>query len=131
MAEVEERRRETVVNGDDRQVTQERVSSESSVGNKQTLSNIVWYIAGVILALLVIRFVLKLAGANPSSGFVEFIYGVSGIFVAPFTGIFSTPTAEGDVVRSVFETATVVAIIVYALVAWGISRLFTLNQKPR
>ncbi len=129
MDEVEERRKETVVNDGDRQVVQERVSTNTTVDTRQTSSNIVWYIAGVLLALLAIRFVLKLTGANPSSGFVDFIYTLSGVFVAPFRGIFSTPTAEGDIVRSVFETSTVVAIIVYALIAWGISRLFTLNKK--
>ena len=129
MAEIEERRKETVVNDGERQVVQERVSTDDTVDTRQTKSNIVWYIAGVLLVFLAIRFVLKLTGANPASGFVDFIYTLSGIFVAPFTSIFSTPTAEGDIVKSVFETGTVVAIVVYALIAWGISRLFTLDKK--
>ena len=129
MAEVEERRKETVVDDGDRQIVKERVSTDNTGDTRQNSSNIVWYIAGVLLALLAIRFVLKLTGANPESGFVDFIYTLSGVFVTPFAGIFSTPTAEGDIVKSVFETSTAVAIIVYALVAWGIARLFTLNKK--
>jgi len=79
--------------------------------------------------LLAFRFTLKLLGANPSSGFVDLIYSVTNVLVAPFTGIFSTPTAEGDIVSSVFETSTLVAIVVYALIAWGLVKLVNLNQR--
>lgn len=86
----------------------------------QTAGYFIYLIFGVLDALLVFRFIFKLLGANPSSGFVDFTYNLSAIFIAPFAGIFNTSLANGAVTTSVFEPATLVALIVYALLAWGI-----------
>lgn len=83
------------------------------------LSRIVYYVFGVIEVLLAMRFVLRLLGANPASGFVQFIYSLSAIFMAPFTAIFKTQTAAG----ATFEWSVIVAMVVYALIAWGIVAL--------
>ncbi len=64
-----------------------------------------------------------LLGANPRSGFTSFLYLFSGIFIAPFSGIFNPITTTGLVSRSVFDPATIVAMVIYALIAWGIVRL--------
>lgn len=90
-------------------------------------SRVVWFVAGVIIALLAFRFVLMLAGANRGSGFVDFIYNVSYPFAAPFFGIFNYHTTYGT---SRVELTTLVAIAVYALIAWGIERLLTI-RRPR
>ncbi|CAN5422818.1 hypothetical protein BH10PAT4_BH10PAT4_0610 [soil metagenome] len=84
---------------------------------------LVYYILGVVESLLILRLIFKLLGANPGSGFVSFIYSVSGFFLAPFTSIFPVATGEGVVTTSVLEPAVIVALIVYALIAWGISAL--------
>ena len=86
---------------------------------------IVYYIGGAIIALLVVRFVLALLGAAQGNPFVDFIYGLSSIFVWPFYGIFGEPTYGS----SQFESSTVVAIVVYALLTVGIGRLFTLGSR--
>ena len=94
---------------------------------------VVYFILGILEILLAFRFVLKLTGANPSSGFVDFIYSVSRIFVLPFNGIFHTSLAQGAETTSVFEPSTLVALIVYALVAWGIVKLIKISsgkQQP-
>jgi len=99
----------------------------------QTGGYIVYFIFGILEILLAFRFVLKLAGANPSSGFVDFIYSLSRIFVLPFNGIFHTSLAQGDVTTSIFEPSTLVALIVYALIAWGIVKLIQISsgkQQP-
>jgi hypothetical protein len=88
---------------------------------------IIWYIAGVLLVLLAFRFVLALLGANPNNGFANFIYTASHPFVAPFFSLFGYSLRYG-VTR--FETFTLVAMAVYAIVAWGLARLVTLN-RPR
>ncbi len=87
---------------------------------------IVWLIIGLINALIALRFILLLLGANQSAGFTEFIYWASAPFVAPFTGIFGEPTYG----QSVFEISSVLAIVVYLLVGWGIARLLTVG-RPR
>lgn len=85
----------------------------------------IWYILGVIEVLLAFRVVLKLLGANAFSGFTNFIYAVSGPFALPFAGILGT-TVSSD---SVFEWSTLIAMAVYAVVAYGIVALFQL-VKP-
>ncbi len=76
-------------------------------------------VAGVVEILLVFRFALRLLAANPENAFVSMIYAVTGPFVGPFVGIFGTPVYDG----SVFEPHAIVAILVYALLAWGLVRL--------
>jgi uncharacterized membrane protein len=130
MGEKEQTTKEVEVsNRNGTQVVRESTETDSTAETRLTLVNAIWLLLGILEVLLLFRFVLKLFGANPGSGFVEFVYTISGIFVAPFQAIFSTPTAEGDIVVSVFETGTVVAMVVYALVVWGITRLMTLNRR--
>jgi hypothetical protein len=73
--------------------------------------------------LLAFRLILKLAGANTYSAFVGLIYGLTGIFTMPFEGIFRRGFAQGAEVTSIFEPSTLVAIVVYAVLAWGIVKL--------
>ena len=106
---------------------------DTKASGSQTGAYIVYFIFGVVEILLAFRFVLKLAGANPSSGFVSFIYSITGFFVAPFKGIFHTSLSQGAETASVFDPATLIAIIVYALVAWGIVKLIKISsgkQQP-
>jgi hypothetical protein len=83
---------------------------------------IIWLALGVVEALLILRVTLKALGANPAAGFVQFVYNASALFVAPFQGIFPTPATA----RSVLELSALVAIVVYALIAWGIVRLLAI-----
>jgi len=84
---------------------------------------IVYYILGIIESLLILRLVFKALGANAESGFVSFIYSTSGFFITPFTSIFPVATGQGVTTVSILEPAVIVAIIVYALIAWGVSAL--------
>lgn len=109
--------------------TQVREVSERSVSGSTLAQRIIWYIAGILLALLAFRFVLTLLGANPNNAFANFIYETSQPFVSPFFGLFSYELEYGV---SRFEIFTLVAMAVYALVAWGLARLFTLKDpEPR
>jgi uncharacterized protein YggT (Ycf19 family) len=89
---------------------------------------IVWYIAGVLLVLLAFRFALALLGANPSNAFANFIYTTSHPFVSPFFSLFGYNLQYGV---SRVETYTLVAMAVYAVVAFGIGRLFHLASNSR
>jgi uncharacterized protein YggT (Ycf19 family) len=128
--ESEEKTKETqVAQEGNTKIVREKTSTASSAENRLTVINGIWLLLGIVEVVLAFRFVLKLFGANPNSGFVEFVYAITGPLTAPFRGIFSSPTAQGDVTTSVFETSTVVAIIVYAIIAWGITKLATLNKN--
>ncbi len=130
LQESEEKTKETEVSQKgDTQVVREKTSATSSDENRLTVINGIWLILGIVETLLAFRFVLKLFGANPDNGFVNFIYSISAPLDAPFRGIFTTPTAQGNVTTSVFETSIVVAMVVYALIAWGIVKLATLNKE--
>jgi uncharacterized membrane protein YciS (DUF1049 family) len=87
-------------------------------------TQVVWYILGLLEALLAFRFVLKLLGANPSAGFSNFIYTVSYLFAAPFLNVFNIMKVEGGV----FEWTTLLAMFVYWLIAWGIVKLFFMSK---
>jgi len=87
---------------------------------------IVWYVLGIIEFLLVFRVTLKILGANPLSGFTSLIYTLSDPLALPFAGIFGvTATPQGNY----FEWSTIVAAIVYALIASGLVGLMQL-VKP-
>lgn len=101
------------------------VVTDGKADSKTVFGRVVWYIFGFIIILILARLVMLLLGANQGSPFVDFIYGFSGIFVMPFYGIFGQPTYG----TSVFETASVVAIVVYALLAWGIAKLATITNR--
>jgi uncharacterized membrane protein len=103
--------------------TPEKEPSKRDATSYQTAGYLVYFIFGLLEILLAFRFVFKLLGANPLTGFVDFIYTLSAVFVAPFAGIFNTSLAKGDVTTSIFEPATLVALIVYAVLAWGIVAL--------
>lgn len=91
--------------------------------NSQTIEYFIYFVFGALEILLVFRFVLKILGANVSSPFVELVYGVSRIFILPFEGIFRRGLNQGIETTSVLEPSTLVAVIVYAVVAWGIVKL--------
>jgi hypothetical protein len=83
------------------------------------ITRIVYTILGILEILLGIRFVLHLIGANAASGFATFIYGITGVFVAPFNGLIGTPASGG----TTLEVTTLIAMAVYALLFWGVVRV--------
>ncbi len=87
---------------------------------------IIYYLLGLLETLLIFRFIFRLLGANPQSGFVAGIYAVTGGLLAPFLGIFSPFVTRGAETQSVFEPATLIGMLVYALLAWGLVRLLEL-----
>lgn len=89
----------------------------------QTFANVIYFIAGLFEVALLFRFILKITGANPGSGFVSGIYSFTNLLVMPFRGIFSSTATPGAEVRAFFEPATLIAMLVYAVVAWGLVRL--------
>lgn len=90
------------------------------------LDRVVWFLAGLLFLLLAFRFVLALLGANPANWFAHFIYSTSYPFVAPFFGLFSYNYSYGV---SHFEVYTLVAIVVYMVIAWILSSLVNLGRR--
>jgi hypothetical protein len=87
----------------------------------------IYYILGIIEVLLAFRFIFKLLGANQQNRFVLFLYSVTGILTAPFSGIFNSSVSPGLSAKSVFEPGTIIGMIVYAILAWGLVGLVKLK----
>jgi uncharacterized protein YggT (Ycf19 family) len=82
---------------------------------------VVWLVYAwvtITVVMLSLAFFLLLFGANPDSGFVEWVYRSTERAMAPFRGIFE-PIALTD--QSVVEPSVLFAIVVYLLVAAGLS----------
>lgn len=118
--------RKTAEQNGNTSVQRESVVVRENVSGVVIAQRVVYYVGGVIVALLFIRLLLQLLGANQGSDFVGFIYGLTGIFVAPFYGIFGEPTFG----QSHFETSALVAIVIYSLLTVGIAKLISLT-RPR
>lgn len=100
-------------------------SKKHTINKTRTLiTRLIWYVVGVIAALLALRIVLLLFSANPETLFVDFVYSLSGIFVVPFSGIFAQP----DYTRFYVDTSSIVAIIVYWIIAIGLAKLINLDR---
>jgi YggT family protein len=117
-----DRREETVVTQQPGYAATEQfttdVAAERRLGMFQ-ITRILMTVLGVLEILLGTRFVLHLIGANAASGFAQFIYGFSGLFIAPFTGLVGTPTSGG----TTLEVTTLIAMAVYALFFWIVLRI--------
>ncbi len=86
---------------------------------------VVYYLAGILEVLLALRFVLQLLGASPASSFTNFIYQLTEPLVAPFYGVFQTTLNYGT---ARFDLETLLAMVIYALIAWGIANLIRLAK---
>lgn len=111
---------------------QEDESPQEKYDTKKTIFRVyqgIWYVLGVLETVIALRIFLKASGANPESGFVSFVYGLSQPLISPFSSMFRTVT-EGNFS---FELSSFVAGIVYLLIATGIVELFQIlkpiNQK--
>lgn len=87
-------------------------------------TQVVWYILGLLEAFLVFRFVLKFLAANQGAGFTDFIYSITHIFVAPFNNVFRVTAVSNNI----FEWTTLLAMLVYWLIALGIIKLFFMSK---
>lgn len=88
-------------------------------------TQVVWYVLFVIEGLLIIRFLLQVLQANPNAFFTNLIYNFSDVLVLPFVAVFQNAT----VATSVFEWTTLLAMIVYWLLATAIVKLMVMSKS--
>ncbi len=90
-------------------------------------SQVVSVITMIVEAILILRLLFRAGGANPSNGFVSFVYSLSRPLVAPFQSIF--PQVSMSVAR--FEVATLIAMLVWGLVGLLVAMLLrSLSRSP-
>ncbi len=98
--------------------------------NYKWIVNSVFWLTGMLEILLVIRFSLRLFGANPENDFAQIINNLSAPFIAPFSTLFISPTANEGI--NIFDLNLLVAIVVYAILSYLIISLvrFIFYQEP-
>ncbi|MFO7943790.1 MAG: YggT family protein [Anaerolineales bacterium] len=99
-------------------------TSQHEGGRKQRVAStkavqLIWWLLGFFEAVLALRFIFKLVGVNAANPFASFLYKISGFIVKPFASLTGAPAAKG----MVFEFSTLLAMIIYGLVGWGIAKL--------
>ena len=91
-------------------------------------TQLVWLLFGILEAMIALRIMLKLIGANAASPFATFVYGFTELFLKPFAGLTGSPSAG----NMVLEISSFIAMVVYALVAWAIERIvWVIFYRPR
>jgi uncharacterized protein YggT (Ycf19 family) len=85
---------------------------------------------GILTVLLALRLILLLLVANQTNEIVDFVYGVTEPFVAPFRGIFAFDqvTPGGG---SVFDIAAVVAFVGWLLIYLLLMAILSLADRDR
>lgn len=122
-AEYQERRQALELEAEARrlEVAERRARSARTNLTADRLINGVYFLIGALEVLLTLRLILRISGANVENAFAGFIYGLSAPFVAPFSTLFVSPTAEGA--RYIFDINLLVAILVYGLLGLLAGRL--------
>lgn len=126
--QVERRERVEVVR-DEGGKREKRIVEDIGAERRARLSKVaqfVWLLAGLLEAVLGLRFVLKLIAANPNAPFAQLVYGFTNLFLWPFNNLTPAPSAQG----MVLETSTLIAMIVYAVIAWVVVKLLYLIFMP-
>jgi hypothetical protein len=129
MAPIHEKEKEM---SNDRKVTEVR-SVQNEPEREQRIftfkaTQLVWLGLGILEALIALRILLKLIGANPASPIAALIYAFTDLFLFPFAGLTATPSAGS----MVLELSSFFAMGIYALMAWAVERIISvIFYRPR
>ena len=117
-----DQRENVVVHQTDGHVHEERVVQNVNLEYREAIYKVtqfVWLLFGALEALIGVRVILMLIGANPANPFAALVYQLSELFLWPFRNLIANP-AFGN---SVLEITSLIAMIVYPLIGWAIVRL--------
>lgn len=96
----------------DRRFRERELTQRQIVLRKVT--NLIWWFTGIVEGLIGLRIVLRMMAANPGNPFADFVYTLSSVFLWPFNTLTQNPSSGGVVL----EVSSVIAMIVYLLLAW-------------
>ena len=117
-----DRRKKVVVQQHGDHVHEEHVVENVNLEYRESVykvSQIIWLLFGGLEALIGIRVILMLIGANPANGFTAFVYQLTQLFLWPFQNLIANPTFQ----NMTLEVTSIIAMIVYALLGWIIVRM--------
>jgi hypothetical protein len=116
------RRKKVVVHQSGDHVHEEHVVQNVNLEYREALNKVsqfIWLLFGGLEALIGIRVLLLLIGANPGNWFTAFVYQLSEIFLWPFRNIVANPSFQ----NYVLEVTSLIAMIIYPLIGWALVRL--------
>lgn len=87
------------------------------------LGRIIWLISAVLVGLLLVRFFFLLFGVASNGGLVTKIYDWSSVLVTPFAKLLGQDAAVSSG-GSTFSFTTLLALVVYVVIAAIVVRLF-------
>ena len=82
-------------------------------------TQMIWLLLGLLEAAIALRIVFKLIGVNAANTFAKLLYGVTNLFLAPFKSLVGNLESGNNVL----EITSIIAMLVYLLIAWGIERI--------
>jgi len=92
------------------------------------VTQLIWLLLGLLEAAIALRVLFKLIAVNAANPFAALLYGVTNLFVAPFASLIGAPAVGG----MVLEISSIIAMIVYFLIAWVLERIvYVLFYRPR
>lgn len=105
-----------------------RVSYTPEATLADVLTQLAYVFFAILESLLILRFVLRLAGADPFNVVVTWVYNTTSFFTLPFESMF--PSAGNA--NSVLEVGTLVGMVAYLFVfyvAVAIFRMFVPGEQ--
>ena len=87
---------------------------EPGVGPAYYARRVVSVLFGILAVLIALRILLLLFAANAGNAIVDFVYGATEPFVAPFRGMFSFDAVTPNGV-SVFDVAALTSLVGWTL----------------
>lgn len=106
------------------------VVADTAPGPLYYVRRVIVLLFGILAVLLLLRILLLLLGANAGNGLVDFIYGVTEPFVAPFRGIFAFDqvTPNGT---NVLDVGAAVALVGWLLIEALILAILRIAEPAR
>jgi hypothetical protein len=82
-------------------------------------TQLIWLLLGIIEALIILRIVLILIGANSASPIIALIYGFTGLILFPITGLINSPTAG----NLTLDLSSMLIYVCFALIVWALIKI--------
>lgn len=79
------------------------------------LARLINLVTDIVVGLLALRIILRLLGASATAPFVAWIYDTTSSILAPFSGMFPSPTIEP---KYIIEFSTIFAMIIYSFIGY-------------
>lgn len=111
--------------------TTKQTETRNTRPESHAAKRIVGVFFSIVEVILALRFVFKILGANSENGFIKIIYDITQFFIVIFEGIFAKITISIGQSEGIFEPATLIAMLIIALVAWAVMKLMTPRKSSQ